>query len=108
MGGLSLGGGIGWFSRKHGLTCDNFESLELVTAAGEVISASDTEHSDLFWALHGGGGNFGMVTEFRFRAHQFGPEMRIGVALHQPEDAVHALAEYAQIYPELPDHAPWP
>ena len=107
MGGLALGGGIGWFSRKHGLTCDNFGSLELVTAAGEVIRASETEHPDLFWALHGGGGNFGAVTEFEFEAHRFGPEMRIGVALHHPEDAAAALAEYAQIYPELSDRVGW-
>jgi FAD/FMN-containing dehydrogenase len=107
VGGLSLGGGIGWFSRKHGMTCDNFESLELVTADGEVITTNATEHPDLFWSLHGGGGNFGVVTEFRFRAHQFGPTMRIGVALHHPEDAAQALAEYARIYPELPDHVGW-
>ncbi len=107
VGGLALGGGIGWFSRKHGLTCDNFLSLKLVTAAGDIITASETEHPDLFWALHGGGGNFGAVTEFELKAHRFGPEMRIGVALHQPEDAVAALAEYARIYPELPDHVGW-
>ena len=107
VGGLALGGGIGWFSRKHALTCDNFVSLELVTAAGDVLRASETEHPDLFWALHGGGGNFGVVTEFEMRTHRFGPEMRIGVALHQPEDAVEALAEYARIYPELPDYVGW-
>ncbi|HEX7263766.1 MAG TPA: FAD-binding oxidoreductase [Candidatus Dormibacteraeota bacterium] len=107
VGGLALGGGIGWFSRKHALTCDNFLSLKLVTASGEVVTASETEHPDLFWALHGGGGNFGAVTEFELKAHRFGPEMRIGVALHHPEDAVRALAEYAQIYPELPDHVGW-
>jgi FAD/FMN-containing dehydrogenase len=107
VGGLALGGGIGWFSRKHGLTCDNFVSLKLVTASGEVVTASETDHPDLFWALHGGGGNFGAVTEFELKAHRFGPEMRIGVALHQPEDAVAALAEYARIYPELPDHVGW-
>src|SRR5712672_3129801 len=89
--GLALGGGIGWFSRKHALTCDNFLSLKLVTASGEVVTASETDHPDLFWALHGGGGNFGAVTEFEFKAHRFGPEMRIGVALHHPEDAVNAL-----------------
>jgi FAD/FMN-containing dehydrogenase len=105
--GLALGGGIGWFSRKHGLTCDNFESLEVVTAAGEVVRASEREHPDLFWGLHGGGGNFGVVTEFEFQAHRFGPPMRIGVSLYQPEDAVAALAEYARIYPELPDHVGW-
>ena len=107
VGGLALGGGIGWFSRKHALTCDNFVSLELVTASGEVVRASEKEHPDLFWALHGGGGNFGAVTEFEMQTHPFGPEMRIGVALHQPEAAVEALAEYAQIYPELPDHVGW-
>ena len=107
VGGLALGGGIGWFSRKHALTCDNFVSLELVTASGEVLRASEKEHPDLFWALHGGGGNFGAVTEFEMRTHRFGPEMRIGVALHHPEDAVTALAEYAQIYPELADHVGW-
>jgi FAD/FMN-containing dehydrogenase len=105
--GLALGGGIGWFSRLHGLTCDNFESLEVVTAAGEVVRASDGEHPDLFWGLHGGGGNFGVVTEFEFRAHRFGPPMRIGVSLYEPEDAVSALAEYARIYPELPDRVGW-
>jgi FAD/FMN-containing dehydrogenase len=107
VGGLALGGGIGWFSRKHALTCDNFISLELVTASGDVIRASEREHPDLFWALHGGGGNFGAVTEFEMQTHTFGPEMRIGVALHHPEDAVQALAEYARIYPELPDHVGW-
>lgn len=105
--GLALGGGIGWFSRKHGLTCDSFESLEVVTAAGETIRTNSTEHPDLFWGLHGGGGNFGVVTEFEFRAHRFGPAMRIGVSLYHPEDAVPALAEYARIYPELPDHVGW-
>src|SRR5690242_99608 len=67
--GLSLGGGIGWFSRKHGLTCDNFVSLELVLASGEVIEVSAGEHPELFWALRGGGGNFGIVTRFTFHAY---------------------------------------
>jgi FAD/FMN-containing dehydrogenase len=107
VGGLALGGGIGWFSRKHALTCDNFRSLELVTAGGETIIVGENDHPDLFWALHGGGGNFGAVTEFEFQAHKFGPDMRIGVALHHPEHAVKALADYAQIYPELPDHVGW-
>jgi len=105
--GLSLGGGIGWFSRKHGLTCDNYESLEVVTADGGVLRASELEHPDLFWGLHGGGGNFGVVTEFEFRAHAFGPPMRIGVSLYHPEDAVVALSEYARVYPELGDDVGW-
>lgn len=105
--GLALGGGVGWFSRMHGLTCDNFESLELVLASGEVVEASATEHQDLFWALKGGGGNFGVVTRFTFRAHEFGPAIRIGVSLYRPEDAREALREYARIMPTLPRHVGW-
>ena len=107
VGGLALGGGIGWFSRKHGLTCDQFVSLELVLASGEVIDVSATEHPELFWALRGGGGNFGVVTRFTFRAHRFGPMMRIGVSLYQPEDAAQALREYAEVVPTLPRTVGW-
>jgi FAD/FMN-containing dehydrogenase len=107
VGGLALGGGIGWFSRKHGLTCDQFESLEVVLASGEVVEASTTRHPELFWALKGGGGNFGVVTRFTFRAHQFGPMMRIGVSLYQPEDAAQALREYARVVPTLPRTVGW-
>jgi FAD/FMN-containing dehydrogenase len=107
VGGLALGGGIGWFSRKHGLTCDQFVSLELVLASGEVINVSETEHPELFWALKGGGGNFGVVTRFTFRAHRFGPMMRIGVSLYRPEDAAQALREYAEVVPTLPRTVGW-
>jgi len=107
VGGLSLGGGIGWFSRKHGLTCDQFVSLELVLASGEVIEVSATEHPELFWALKGGGGNFGVVTRFTFRAHRFGPMMRVGVSLYEPEDAAQALRGYASIVPTLPRTVGW-
>ncbi len=99
--GLALGGGIGWFSRKHGLTCDNFVELEVVLASGEVVTASATEHPELFWALRGGGGNFGIVTRFTFAAYDFGPMMRIGVSLYHPDQAAEALREYAAIYPTL-------
>jgi FAD/FMN-containing dehydrogenase len=107
VGGLALGGGIGWFSRKHGLTCDQFLSLEVVLASGEVIEVSAQRHPELFWALRGGGGNFGVVTRFTFRAHRFGPMMRIGVALYQPEDAAQALHEYAEVVPTLPRTVGW-
>ncbi len=100
--GLALGGGIGWFSRKHGLTCDQFVSLELVLASGEVIEVSADSHPDLFWALRGGGGNFGIVTRFTFAAHDFGPMMRIGVSLYDEEHAAAALREYAALVPTLP------
>jgi FAD/FMN-containing dehydrogenase len=100
--GLSLGGGIGWFSRPYGLTCDQFVALELVLASGEVIEVTEEEHPDLMWALRGGGGNFGIVTRFTFRAQKFGPMMRIGVALYHPDDAAAALHEYAALYPTLP------
>src|SRR6266581_1134299 len=105
--GLALGGGIGWFSRKHGLTCDNFVSLELVLASGEVIEVSAGEHPELFWALRGGGGNFGIVTRFTFRAHDFGPMMRIGVSVYEPEQAAAALREYARVVPTLPRTVGW-
>ena len=105
--GLSLGGGIGWFSRKHGLTCDNFVSLEFVLASGEVIEVSADEHPELFWALRGGGGNFGIVTRFTFRAYDFGPMMRIGVSVYEPEQAAGALREYARVVPTLPRTVGW-
>jgi FAD/FMN-containing dehydrogenase len=105
--GLALGGGIGWFSRKHGLTCDQFVSLEVVLASGEVIEVSADQHPDLLWALRGGGGNFGVVTRFTFRAQDFGPMMRIGVSLYQPADAAGALREYASIVPTLPRSIGW-
>ncbi len=105
--GLALGGGIGWFSRRYGLTCDQFVSLEVVLASGETIEVSADEHPELFWAIRGGGGNFGIVTRFTFKAYRFGPTMRIGVSLYHPEDAVDALRAYAEIVPTLPRTVGW-
>jgi FAD/FMN-containing dehydrogenase len=79
--GLTLGGGSGWLERKYGLTCDNLRAVELVTADGQVVRASASEHPDLFWALHGGGGNFGVVTAFEFELHPVGPTVLAGLML---------------------------
>ena len=79
--GLTLGGGSGWLERKHGLSCDNLMAVELVTASGELVRASAVEHPDLFWALHGGGGNFGVATAFEFALHPLGPTVLAGLML---------------------------
>jgi FAD/FMN-containing dehydrogenase len=105
--GLALGGGIGWFSRPYGLTCDQFVSLELVLASGEVIEVNAESHPELLWALKGGGGNFGVVTRFTLKAYPFGPMMRIGAALYDADGAGAALREYAKIYPTLPRTVGW-
>ncbi|TDO35735.1 FAD/FMN-containing dehydrogenase [Kribbella sp. VKM Ac-2527] len=79
VGGLTLGGGMGWLSRKHGLSIDNIVSVEIVTADGQIRRASEDENPDLFWAIRGGGGNFGVVTEFEFRLHEVGPMVQLGM-----------------------------
>jgi hypothetical protein len=107
IGGLALGGGTGWLSRKYGLTCDNIVSVEIVLASGEVTEVSAASHPDLFWALHGGGGNFGIVTRFTLQAHRFGPDVRVAAALYRPEDAAEALRQYACLAPTLPRTAGW-
>lgn len=78
--GLTLGGGSGWLERSYGLACDNLVAVELVTAAGERVRASADEHQELFWALRGGGGNFGVVTALEYRLHEVGPTVFGGLA----------------------------
>ena len=101
--GLTLGGGFGWLSRMYGLTADNLESVEVVTAAGEVIRANATEHPDLFWALRGGGGNFGVVTRFEFRLHAVGPELLSGLIVYPFADAKSVLRQYRDLALKAPD-----
>src|SRR5688500_19040891 len=85
--GLTLGGGIGWLMRKHGLTVDNLLSADVVTADGKRLRASEDEHPDLYWALRGGGGNFGVVTSFEFLLHPVGPSVLAGPILWDATDA---------------------
>ncbi len=101
--GLTLGGGFGWLSRKHGMTVDNLESAEVVTAAGEVVRASATEHPDLFWALRGGGGNFGAVTRFEFRLHPVGPDVLSGLIVYPISEAKSVLQQYREFAAKAPD-----
>ena len=100
--GLTLGGGVGWLARKYGLTCDNVISYELVTADGEVLHVSADEHPDLFWALRGGGGNFGIVTSFEFRLHPVGTVLG-GLIVHPRASAVELLKFYRNFSESAPD-----
>ena len=91
VGGLTLGGGIGWLMRRYGLSLDRVRGLQVVTAEGTIVTANESENPDLFWALRGGGGNFGVVTEFEFELCPFGPEVLCGLVLHPLEDAAEVM-----------------
>jgi FAD/FMN-containing dehydrogenase len=101
--GLTLGGGFGWLSRKYGLTIDNLISVDLVTANGALVHASDKENPDLFWAVRGGGGNFGVVTSFEFRVHAIGTELLTGVLIHPLANAKEVLSAYRRVVAQAPD-----
>ena len=103
IGGLTLGGGFGWLSRKYGMTVDNLEAAEIVTAAGELVRASATEHPDLFWALRGGGGNFGVVTRFTFRLHPVGPDVLSGLIVYPMSEAKSVLQQYRAFAAQAPE-----
>src|SRR5947209_4118112 len=103
VGGLSLGSGSGWLERTFGYTIDNLISAEVVLADGRVVTASDDSHPELFWALRGGGGNFGVVTSFRFRAHPIPPLMLGGMLMFPHERAPEVLAAYREFIAEAPD-----
>jgi len=91
LAGLTLGGGFGWLTRKHGFTADNLLSADVVTADGRVLRASQDEHPDLFWGIRGGGGNFGVVTSFEYQLHPVGPMVLGGLLLHPMEKAAELL-----------------
>ena len=101
--GLTLGGGFGWTTRKLGLTVDNLLSADVVTADGKLVRASQDENEDLFWALRGGGGNFGVVTSFEFKLHPLGPEVLSGLIVHPLDQARELLPAYRRIAKEAPD-----
>jgi FAD/FMN-containing dehydrogenase len=101
--GLTLGGGIGRLGRKHGLSCDNMLSAEVVTADGRVLNASEDEHADLFWGLRGGGGNFGIVTAITYRLHLLGPTVLAGSLVYEWKRVREALRLYAAFAARAPD-----
>lgn len=100
--GLTLGGGVGWLVRKHGLACDNLISADVITADGTFWTASAEQNADLFWALRGGGGNLGVVTSLKYRLHPVGPVVG-GMLLHPIDDAKQVLAFYRDFAPTAPD-----
>lgn len=101
--GLTLGGGFGWLTRKYGLTIDNLISMDVVTAEGKLIRVSENEEPDLFWAMRGGGGNFGVVTSFEFRLHDLPGNVLAGLVVHPFADAEKVLREYRQALETAPD-----
>jgi FAD/FMN-containing dehydrogenase len=105
VGGLTLGGGIGYLSRRFGLTVDNLLAADVVLADGTLVTASDSDHSDLFWALRGGGGNFGVVTSFTFRCHDIGEAGTIigGPVLYDLADTAAVMRWYRELLPALPE-----
>ena len=103
VGGLSLGGGIGWLMRKHGLTVDNLIEADVVTATGDIVPAWANDHPDLFWALRGGGGNFGVVSSFRFALHPVGPTVMAGPVFWAAEHTTGVLRFYRDFIADAPD-----
>ena len=102
VGGYTLGGGDGWLARKMGLACDNLLSVDLVTADGEHITANEKENTELFWALHGGGGNFGVATSLTFRLHDL-PRVTVAILLWPPESGPGVLRDYRDFLETAPD-----
>jgi FAD/FMN-containing dehydrogenase len=101
--GLTLGGGFGWLTRKYGMTIDNLVSVDMITADGKKIRASEKENSDLFWALRGGGGNFGVVTQFEFQLFPVGPKILAGLMVFPFSQARQILTRYRQFINSVPE-----
>ncbi len=101
--GFTLGGGIGWLVRRCGLTADNLIGADVVTADGRYLHTSEDEHPDLLWALRGGGGNFGVVTSFEFRAHEVGPTVFAGLVFYRGEDVAQVLNGFHEAAAAAPD-----
>ena len=101
--GLTLGGGIGWVRNKYGLSCDNLLSADVVTADGQLVTASASENADLLWGLQGGGGNFGIVTSFEFRLHPLGPEVMAAIPMYALEDASAVLRQWRDFVLSAPE-----
>jgi len=102
VGGLTLGGGMGWLARQFGLACDNVTRFQVVTADGELVEASEAENPDLFWGLRGGGGNFGVVTEFEFELHPVGTAALIADLFYTLHDAPRVLRGWRELIAEAP------
>ena len=101
--GLTLGGGFGWLTRKYGMTIDCLASVDVVTANGNQVRASESENADLFWAIRGGGGNFGIVTQFEFKLFQVGPEIFAGLIVFPLEQAKRVLTQYRDFVESAPE-----
>ena len=101
--GLTLGGGFGWLTRKYGMTVDNLVSVDMITAEGKKIRASENENADLFWAIRGGGGNFGVVTQFEFQLFPVGPEIVGGLIVFPFSQAKQVLTKYRQFVASAPE-----
>ncbi len=101
--GLTLGGGFGWLSRKYGLTIDNLIGADVVTADGKLLHASESANADLFWAIRGGSGNFGIVTSFEFKLHAIGNQVLSGLVVHPFDQAPELLGKYREYVKDLPD-----
>jgi FAD/FMN-containing dehydrogenase len=112
IGGLTLHGGYGHLRRTHGLSIDNLLAVDIVTADGQVRTASAEEHPDLFWAVRGAGGNFGVVTSFEFRAHPVGPQVQLCAPFYALEDGRKVLRAWREFTASAPDEVnsiaiPW-